>query len=757
MSVPGMLHAAFVRSPFAHARVTAVDTELAAALPGVVAVYTAKTLGLGPVLTFGHVNDACARLPLADDRVRFVGEQVAVVIAESAAVAADAATVVDVDYEPMDSVADPESALGPDAPLQFEELGSNVAAGVRDAAGADVLADADRVVRARVVNQRLAVAPIEPNAILVQPDGDGMTAHLSTQMPHLARSMLAETFGLDERAVRVVAPHVGGAFGGKPGLPSEHVAVAGAARLLGRPVLWAETRSEAMLSMHGRGQVQYAELGLRADGTITGLRWRVIGDCGAYAGFGGALALGPTRMMSQGVYRIPALSYDAIAALTNTAPVGAFRGAGRPEAAALLERMMDLAAYELEMSPVELRRRNLIAPDEFPYTTLAGTTYDVGDYDLPLREALRVAGYDDLRREQSERRRRGDTVQLGVGLALYVEVTGSGGGEFGSVEVHPDAHATVMAGTSAHGQGHATSFSMIVADRLGLPMDSVEYVQSDTARVPRGGGTGGSRSLQLGGNAVGAAADAVLEQARGIAARMLEAAREDIELDSGTFRVAGVPDLTLTWTQVAAYAEEHGEHLRAGLDFEQKGATFPFGAHVSVVEVDTETGLVTPVRHVAVDDCGRVLNPLIVAGQQHGGSAQGIAQALWEGFVYTADGTPLTSTFADYSLPTAADVPPLEVSTTQTPTPLNPLGAKGIGESPTIGATPAVQNAVVDAVSHLGVRHIDMPCTPNQVWRAIRAARTGMASAPWCEPPAAFESLPLRDEGDAGETTGAEI
>lgn len=756
LTAEGMLHAAFVRSPYAHAEITAIDTREAEALPGVVAVYTAKTLGLGAIIPFATANEECQRYPLAQDRVRFVGEQVALVVAESPKAAVDAVELVDVDYEPLGVVADPEAALAPDAPVQFEALGTNIANGYRDAAGAKVLDGADHVVRARVHNQRVAVAPIEPNASLAVPDGDNLTVYMSTQHPHVARSLLAKTFGLDKESVRLVAPHVGGAFGGKPGLPADHVAVAGAARLLGRPVRWVETRSEAMLSMTGRSQVQYAELGLREDGTITGLRWRVIGECGAYAGFGGSLALGPTRMMSQGVYRIPALAYDAIAALTNTGPVGAFRGAGRPEAAALVERMMDLAAYELDMSPVEIRRRNLIGPDEFPYTTRAGTTYDSGDYDLPLRKALRVAGYDDLRREQAERRRRGDTVQLGIGISLYVEITGAGGGEYGSVQIHPDATATAMAGTSAHGQGHATSFSMIVADRLGLPLESVDYVQSDTAQIPRGGGTGGSRSLQLGGNAVGAAADAVLEQARGVAARMLEAATEDVEVTDGAFHVAGVPDVTVNWVQVAEYAAEHDEELKAGLDFEQDGATFPFGAHICVVEVDTETGQVKPVKHIAVDDCGTVLNPMLVAGQQQGGTAQGISQALWEEVVYGPDGTPLTSTFADYAMPTAADVPTLDVSTTETPTPLNPLGAKGIGESATIGSTPAVQNAVVDAVSHLGVRHIDMPCTANRVWRAIQDVRAGKPAIPWSEPPAAFESLPVSG-GDESAETGAEI
>ncbi|UYM03670.1 xanthine dehydrogenase family protein molybdopterin-binding subunit [Solicola gregarius] len=754
----GVLHAAFVRSTYAHARIASIDTAEARELPGVVAVYTAADLDLAPFAGFSPVNEACSRAPLATDRVRFVGDTIALVVAESVAAAADALELVDADLEPLPVVTDPESAVADGSPLQFEELGSNIAAGVQDDPAVDVLADADHVVRARVENQRVAVAPIEGNAVLVEPGDERLTVHVSTQMPHLSRSMIAKTFGLDPDAVRVVAPHVGGAFGGKPAVIAEHVTVIAAARRLGRPVKWTETRSEAMLSMHGRDQVQYAELGLRRDGTFTGMRWRVVGDCGAYAGFGGALALGPTRTMAQGVYEIPAISYSAIAAMTNTTPVGAFRGAGRPESAALLERIIDIAADELGIDPVELRRRNVIPPDAFPYTTRTGATYDNGDYDLPLREALRIAGYDELLTEQQRRRTDGDVRQLGVGIALYAEVTGGGSGEYGFVEVHPDATVTAMAGTSAHGQGHATAFSMLVAERLGIPIESVAYVQSDTARVPRGSGTGGSRSLQLGGNAVLGAADAVLEQARGIAASMLEASSADVQLDDdGAFTIAGVPNVSLRWAEVATYAAEHQTPLRSGYDFAPDGATFPFGAHVSVVEVDTETGQVTPVRHIAVDDCGRVLNPLLVQGQQHGGAAQGVAQALWEEFVYDEDGTPLTSTFADYALPTAADVPPLEVSNTETPTPMNPLGAKGIGESASVGSTPAVQNAVVDAVSHLGVRHIDMPCSPDRVWRAIESARRGEAPELWRDPPKAFDTLPIRGRAGTDEPETADI
>jgi aerobic carbon-monoxide dehydrogenase large subunit len=426
--------------------------------------------------------------------------------------------------------------------------------------------------------------------------------------------------------------------------------------------------------------------------------------------------------------------------------MGAFRGAGRPEAAAHLERIMDIAAAELGLDPVDLRRRNFLDPGAFPVTTAAGAVYDSGDYDLPLSEALRLADYEKLREEQARRRENDDPVQLGIGVSVYVEVTAPGGGsEFGSVTVHPDGSATVSAGTSAHGQGHATAFSMLASDRLGIPLEQITYVQADTAVVPRGGGTGGSKSLQLGGSAVAAASADVLEQARRHAAALLEASAEDIELtDDGEFGVAGVPGATVTWSQVAASAQEAGEELSAGLDVGQDGSTYPFGAHVSVVEVDTETGSVRPRRHVAVDDCGRILNPLLVQGQQHGGLAQGIAQALYEEVVYDPEGQPLTSTLAQYQMPSAADLFGFETATTETPTPLNALGAKGIGESATIGATPAVQNAVVDALSHLGVRHIDLPCTPERVWRAVQDARAGRLPDTWREPPAALSTLPVR-------------
>jgi carbon-monoxide dehydrogenase large subunit len=753
MMAPDALWLAFVRSPFAHARVLGVGVDDARKADGVVAVLTASDLELPAYHPFFAFNEECARPPLAVDKVRFVGDMVAVVVAESRASAVDAVELVDVDYEPLPVEVDMEAAIGPDAALQFEALGTNVVDGARDADGDDVLDGAEVVVRARIENQRMSVAPIEPNTVLVEvgdPDYD-LVVHMSTQMPHGARRAFARVLGLDRERVRVIAPHVGGAFGGKAGVPPEHMVAAGVARLLGRTTRWTETRSEAQLSMHGRGQVQYAELGLTHDGRITGLHCRVVGDAGAYAGFGGAMAGGSTRYMAQGVYRMPRLAFDAVAVVTNTAPMGALRGAGRPEAAALLERMMDIAADELGIDPVEIRRRNLIGPDEFPFATLTGATYDVGDYDLPLREALRIADYDGLLREQQARRERGDAWQLGVGIAVYVEVTG-GGGEFGAVDVDASGDVTVRAGTSAHGQGHATTFSMVAADVLGVPLERIRFVQSDTALVPKGQGTGGSRSLQLGGSAVAGAATLVVEQARGLAARLLEAPMDDVVLgDAGDFHVVGVPTVTVGWTDVAALAASEGVRLGSDHDFDAERSTFPFGAHVAVVEVDVETGRVRPIRHVAVDDCGRIVNPLIVAGQQHGGAAQGVSQALWERFEYDDEGQPTTATFADYSMPSAADLPPLDVYNTETPTPLNPLGAKGIGESATIGSTPAVHNAVVDAVSHIGVRHIDMPCTASRVWQAIEAARAGDAAPPWREPPAVFADLPIRSDEDEDE------
>jgi carbon-monoxide dehydrogenase large subunit len=765
LPIPGLAHAAFVRSPMAHARIDAIDAAGAIAAPGVLGVFTAPDLLLRPYHGFMVLNEACIRPPLAIDKVRFVGEPVAVVIAESMAAAVDATELVVVDYHPLPAVSDAEAALEPGAPLQFEELGTNLASGFRDPPQPDLLAGASRVVRLRVENQRVAVVPMEGNAIAVVPGDDGnghdLTVYVSTQMPHGFHRILCRQLELDADTVRVVTPHVGGGFGAKAGATAEHLVVAAAARSLGHPVAWVETRSENMVAMpHGRGQVDYVELGFDDDGRITGMRLRVVSDAGAYAGFGGALAMGPTRLMAQGVYKIPAIQYEVAVALTNTTPMGAFRGAGRPEAAELLERAMDLAADEMGVDPVELRRINLLPKGSFPMTSLMGAGYDSGNYEGALDEALRIAGYDELRAEQDRRRKLGDRVALGIGVSVYVEVTAGGGStEFGQVEVHADGTATIRVGTSSHGQGHATSFAMIVSDRLGIPIEAIRFVQSDTAEVPRGGGTGGSRSLQVGGNAVRKAAEEVLERAKELAASELEASLEDIVVtDDGRIGVAGVPATALTWGRLADLAETDGSGpLSAAVDFTQSGPTFPFGAHVAVVEVDLDTGLVRPLRHVAVDDCGRILNPLIVTGQQHGGIAQGMAQALWEQMVYDPQGNPLTTNLADYAMPSAAEFPFFEASNTETPSPLNPLGAKGIGESGTIGSTPAVHNAVIDAVSHLGVRHIDMPCTPLRVWEAIVAAESGSSPPAWSDPPDVFAGLPVRGERPRPEAADADI
>jgi aerobic carbon-monoxide dehydrogenase large subunit len=741
LDLGGKGHVVFVRSPHAHADVVDIDVEGARTMPGVLAVVTAAELGLAPHQIFAPVADVFARPPLAVDRVRFVGEAVAAVVATTVAGAVDAAEAVIVDYEPRPAVTSAEEAFADGAPVVIEAHGSNVAFSHVDPYDDDFFADADVVVRGRYVNQRVAVAPMEPNSFAAVPGDDGrLTVYASTQMPHLLKPALGRVLEIDPARIRVIAPHVGGGFGGKAGLSPEYSAVAALALRLQRPLTWTETRSEDMVALpHSRAQVQYVELGCRRDGTFTGLRARLVGDGGAYPGIG-TLLPGGTRRMAQGVYDLPRLSVDIACATTTTTPTGAYRGAGRPEAASMVERVVDQAALELGIDPAELRRRNFLRPEQFPYTTHTGVVYDTGDYERPLDEALRLAGYDELRAEQARRRAAGERVQLGIGLSTYVEITAGGmPGEYAAVEVQADGSALVRCGTSAHGQGHATSYAMIVADRLGIPVERVRLVQSDTDEVRSGSGTGGSRSLQIGGSAVHSAAARVLDDARRLVSGLLECNPDDVVVhDDGRVGVAGVPATALSWAELV---ERSPQPLAAELDWTQESPTFPFGAHVAVVEVDLDTGRVTPLRHIAVDDAGRVLNPLIVAGQQHGGVASGIGQALYEQVCYDADGNPVTANFADYAIPSAAELPSFEVASTETTTPLNPLGAKGIGEAGTVGATPAVQNAVVDALAHLGIRHLDMPATPERVWRAVTAATAGTPPEPWREPPAVFDRL----------------
>lgn len=676
--IEGALRAVFVRSMSPHALIRGVDTEAALAMPGVVGVFTAADFEIPPQPVSGLVPDLLNRPVLAASAARFAGEPMAVVVAETEAQAADAAEVVIPDLEPLSAVIDPEDALRPGAPILFPDHGSNLAHSFEEHMDEDedVLAGAEVVVGGRFVNQRLAPVPLETNACAAVPgEDDEMTVWVSTQIPFDVRGDIADALGVAPAKVRVIASDVGGAFGAKLTVYPEYLVVSALARRLGRPVRWSESRSESMLALtHGRGQIQYVHLGAKRDGTLVGLRADVVADMGAYAV--GAFLPSLTHEMTSGQYAIPRIAFKARCALTNTTPIAPYRGAGRPEATALIERAMDMLAAELKMDPAELRRRNLIRG--FPHETATGQNYDSGDYEQAMDEALRLADYAALRAEQALRRERGDVVQLGIGLSTYVEMTTIGGGsEFASVEMHDDGHVTIKSGLSPSGQGHETSLAQLASRALDVPFEKIKVVHSDTGTVARGEGTWGSRSLQVGGSAVLAACD-------------------KLKAEGGT------------------YAEA---------DFHQRESTFPFGAHVAVVEVDTESGRTTLTKMVAVDDAGTALNPMMMEGQIHGGVAQGIAQALFEEMTYDEDGNPMNANLATYAMPSAADLPNITTAITQTPTDRNPLGAKGIGESGTIGAAPAVQNAVVDAVSHLGVVHIDMPLSPERVWRAIQDAR----------------------------------
>ena len=560
----------------------------------------------------------------------------------------------------------------------------------------------------------------------------GLTVWLSTQNAQISRSILAGALGIDPAAIRVITPDVGGGFGAKVGLDRDGITVAWAAGRAG-PVRWTETRRENLLGMtHGRAQQQAITLGGTQDGHLLAYRLEIIQDTGAYPRMSGFLP-GLTSLMAVGPYEIPHVETAFRVVVTNTTPVSAYRGAGRPEATAAIERAVDLFAAEIGMDPAEVRRRNLIPAGSFPYTTASGATYDSGDYVRALDAVLAGAGYAALREEQARRRERGSVLQLGLGLASYVEITAAdaAAGETARLVVHGDGSATVYTGSSAHGQGHHTAWAMLVQAELGIPMASVTVIHGDTEAIPEGVGTYASRSLQLGGVAVHMAALDVKEQARQVAANLLEASEADLELDAqtGIWAVRGDPATGQTWADVAGHAGPGG--LAAAVEYTGGRPTFPFGTHLAVAEVDTETGKARLVRLVTVDDAGTVVNPVLAEGQRHGGIAQGVAQALLEEMVYDPDGNPLTSTLADYAMISAAELPSFELLPSETPTDINPLGAKGIGEAGTIGAAPATQNAVIDAVSHLGVRHIDMPATPARIWAAISAARqAGSARGP---------------------------
>jgi carbon-monoxide dehydrogenase large subunit len=730
VALPGACQVFFVRSPLAHARIRAIDVSGALAAPGVLAAFTGADLADLPLLGApipGLINDQMGQPPLARDVVRFVGEAVAVVVAGTRAQAEDAAELVDVDYDPLPPVLDPGQAAD-DADLLFAEAGTNVAATFGDADALDpgLFDGCEVVVRADIVNQRIAPAPMETRAAAAVWDGR-LTAWIPNQGAQNTRSALAALLGIDPAEVRIITPDVGGAFGAKFGADPEHAVVCWVARQLGRPARWAESRSENLVAMtHGRGQRQTVTIGGRRDGTVTAYRLEVLQDAGAYPRFGAFLpAL--TILMAPGPYAIDRAEAVARSVVTNTTPVGAYRGAGRPEATAAVERAIDLFAAEIGRDPAEVRRKNLLPRFTEPHRTAFGALYDSGDYLTALDRALDAAGYPALREEQARRRAAGDVTQLGIGLASYVEITG-GGAESGaprenaSVEVHPDGTATILTGTSPHGQGHATVWAMLASEELGIPVDRITVKWGDTDLIPEGGGTGGSRSLQQGGVAVQQASRELLDVARERAAAMLEANPADLVFEPGhsAFEVAGDPDASVPLAKLAA-----GERLVVRTVFIAPGATFPFGAHVAVVDVDTETGKVVLRRMVTVDDAGTVINPLLAEGQRHGGIAQGAAQAFLEEVVYDADGNPLTATFADYPFLSATEVPSFELADMATPTSYNPLGVKGIGEAGTIGATPAVQNAIVDALAHLGVRHIDMPASPQRVWRALREIPAG--------------------------------
>lgn len=736
----GTLYLAFVRSPYAHANLVAVDSEEARAMPGVVAVFTGAEINAN--LTKGVPSGMSVSRPpysegkrplrqvLTADKVRFVGEAVAVVVATSPAAATDAVETILVDYEPLDVVVEPEAALAAGAPVIHEAWDNNVAFRWGPIGGdvAEVFANATHTVALRVENQRVIANALEPRAVFASHDAaTGVTTVWSTtQAPHGARDQLAAALGIGAEQLRVIAPEVGGGFGVKGAVYGEEIVATYLSRTLGQPIKWVATRSEDYLSTyHGRGQTDVIRLAADENGRFLAADLHILFDCGGY--YSGIAPIIPTLtvLMMCGVYDFPVIRAEITAVFTNKHPAEPYRGAGRPEAAYLIERAVTALATEMGMDPAELRRRNYIAPDVFPYTTPSGAVYDSGNYAPGLEKALALVGYDQLRQEQAARRAHGYGKLMGIGLATYVEICGGGPWEMGSVLMDENANVTVLTGSSPQGQGHETTWAQIAADVLQLPLEAITVKHGDTAIIPRGIGTFGSRSTAVAGSSVHNNAVAVRDKARQLAAYLLEAAEVDVVLRNGRFHVVGVPERSLGWGDIAAASTEATlpSELQGGLasdtDFAPTGSLYPFGTHVAVVELDTETGIVELVRYLTVDDCGVVINPLLAEGQVHGGLAQGIGQALYEGSHYDELGNLLTGSLLDYALPRSDSFPLFETHRTETPTPLNPLGAKGIGEAATIGSTPTIVNAVVDALAHLGVRHVDMPLTAEKLWRVI--------------------------------------
>ncbi len=710
----------YVRSIEAHARIS-VDADEARTAPGVVGVFTADDIaemGLAPNV-LPMFPEGMRRPYIAGDVVRYVGQPIVAIVAETREQAADAVELVVVDYESLPVVLDLEVSAT-DADVLFPEVGSNVLSRMKSESQAD-FSECEIVVSERIVNQRLTAAPIEGRAGAAWWTDEGRLVHYSAcQGAHPTRDLLAQIYGLEKDQVRVVVPDVGGGFGAKSRTYPEELIIGFYARAVGRPVKWAETRSENVAAMpQGRGQIQYAKLGGTRDGLVTAYQLDVFQDAGAYPIVGAVLA-GMTQRMLTGTYEIRNVGFNATTVVTNKVSTTAYRGAGRPEAAVAIERMIDRFADEIGMDPAAVRFKNLVPKFLEPYTTGIGTQYDVGDYPEALRLALEGVGYDRLLVEQAERRASGDRKLLGIGIGVYVEITAGGpGSEFGSVTLGADGRVKVISGSTPYGQGHETTWAMIVADRTGIPMDQIDVIHGDTDLVERGGLTVGSRSVQVGGSAIAAATTQLIDAAKAKAADLLEAAVGDLVLDTaaGTFHVAGTPAASVAWAQVASSLDEP---LYAFNDFTPPMPTFPSGAHIAVVEVDQDTGATRLDRLVAADDAGRILNPLLAEGQVHGGLAQGIAQVLLEEISYDDAGNLSTSNFMTYSVISAPELPSFEVIHVETPTWVNELGAKGVGESGTVGSIPAVYNAVIDAVSHLGVRHLETPCTPEKIWRALQ-------------------------------------
>lgn len=721
----GALHVTYVRSTVAHAKILKIDLSECRSAPGVVAVYTAQDLGLEEeAATF---NPMAKRAHLAIGKVRWVGELVAAVVTERADQGEDAIERAVIEYDVLEPLIDLEHAMN-SATHIYEGCGSNIVMGtvemgMPDNTGDELFKDCEVVVKGRFMNQRVAPCPLEARGSAATWIDGRLHQWISTQHAQGVRNEVVKANKIDAEKVRIITPDVGGGFGAKISAYSEELLLGNISKHVGKPVRWRETRSESMVGLgHGRAQLQYVTIGGSKSGRVTAYQLNAIQDSGGWVEVGTVLAPFMTRPMAQGVYDIEKMECRTTSVVTNTTPIVAYRGAGRPEATAAIERAMDLFAAEIGKDPAEVRRMNLIPKFMETHKTKIGHTYDVGDYGAALEKALAVAKYSELRAEQSARRKNGDKVQLGIGVSVYVEITGGVDPmqEHAKINVLPNGRAVVYTGTSPHGQGHVTSWAMIASSETGISIEDIDVVWGDTDLVPNGGGTMGSRSLQQGGVAVQKVSIEIVDQARKLAAQLLEANESDVVLDktTGAFHVAGTPSISKSWSEVAKSADAKSGLTHEGM-FVANSATFPFGAHVAIVEVDTETGQVRHRRHVACDDAGKVVNPLILDGQIHGGVAQGTAQALLEEFRYDTDGNPVTTNFADYTFISAVELPSIEIVHMETPTFVNPLGVKGIGESGTIGSTPAVQSAVIDALLHLGVRHIDMPTTPERIWSAI--------------------------------------